>query len=216
MSHIHIPDGVLPVWLWAGAFALMALLVLLGLIRLGLERRRFLPTAAAVSALCIVAMSIEIGGFYHMNLTAVAGILIPPFLTPLVAFIINFILALMGHGGVTVVGLNSLVTALEMTVAGLAYRALSRRWKPSRSAWLATFVALAVSTTLVLALVLFLRGGGYAVQMEVMGSFTVSEGLIVILVYGVAVIGWVIEATLVSLLINLIARVRPQMLEVWK
>jgi len=215
MSHIHIPDGVLPVWLWAGAFVLMALLVLFGLVRLGLERRRFLPTAATVAALCIVAMSIELG-FYHFNLTGLAGILIPPFLTPLVAFIINFVLALMGHGGITVVGLNSLVTALEMTVAGLIFRTLSRRWKPSRSAWLATFVALAVSTTLVLALVLFLRSGGYAVQMEVMERFTVSESLIVILVYGVAIIGWVLEATLVSLLINLVARVRPQMLEVWK
>jgi len=49
-----------------------------------------------------------------------------------------------------------------------------------------------------------------------MERFTVSESLIVILVYGVAIIGWVLEATLVSLLINLVARVRPQMLDVWK
>lgn len=215
MSHIHIPDGVLPNWLWLGAFVLMALLVLFGLVRLGLERRRFLPTAAAVAALCIVAMSIELG-FYHFNLTGLAGILIPPFLTPVVAFIINFILALMGHGGITVVGLNSLVLALEMTVAGLVYRALARKWKPSASSWVATFVALAISTTLVIALVLMLRQSGIHVQLEAEEKFAIPGNIFVIIIYAIALVGWVLESTAVSILIGLVARIRPQMLNVWK
>ena len=40
MTHMHIPDGVLPVWLWLSGFLLMVLVLAFSLYRLrGMDRR---------------------------------------------------------------------------------------------------------------------------------------------------------------------------------
>jgi cobalt/nickel transport system permease protein len=80
MSHIHIPDGVLPWWLWVTGWAATALLLAVAsrmATRAG--SRRAVPLVGAISALVLVAMSTEIVPIaYHVNLTVIAGALLGP------------------------------------------------------------------------------------------------------------------------------------------
>ncbi|HZL04565.1 MAG TPA: energy-coupling factor ABC transporter permease, partial [Coriobacteriia bacterium] len=69
MSHIHIPDGVLPVWLWAAGWAISLLVLWVASNRASrADVRRKVPLVAVVSALVLIAMSSEIVPIaYHVN-----------------------------------------------------------------------------------------------------------------------------------------------------
>jgi len=169
MSHLHIPDGVLPLWLWAAGWLLALVAVTVASKRA--ERsdvRRKVPLLAVVSALMIVAMSSEIVPLaYHINLTVIAGVLLGPALSIVAAFIVEVVLAMLGHGGVTVLGLNTLVIAAEMIAGAWLFRilvaALSRK-RIRLAAFSATMVTLALSTTLLVGIVAL--GGASATSRE--------------------------------------------------
>jgi cobalt/nickel transport system permease protein len=158
MTHIHIPDGVLPVWLWLGGWvATLAVLWLAGRASSAAEARRRVPLLAVVSAVMLVAMSSEVVPLaYHLNLTVIAGTLLGTALCPIAAFIVCVILALLGHGGVTVIGLNTLLITAEMVVGGALFRgliaALGRKRVPAAAA-IATVVTLALTTALLVGVV---------------------------------------------------------------
>lgn len=158
MTHIHVPDGVLPVWLWAGGWvAAIVLLLVADRASRRMEARRRLPLVGIVSALVIVAMSSEVVPIaYHMNLTVLAGALLGPALSIISAFVVQVVLAALGHGGVTIVGLNTLLTAAEMCLGWAllqgGVRLLGiRRAGPVAAA--ATVATLAVTTTMLVGLV---------------------------------------------------------------
>ncbi len=170
MTHIHIPDGVLPLWLWLGGWVLTVLmLVVVGRAGSDYEARRRVPLLAVLSALMLVAMSSEIVPLaYHLNLTVIAGTLLGPILSPIAAFIVCVILALLGHGGVTVIGLNTLLISAEMVIGGLLVRGLVRLLGRNRvplAAGLGTVTTLAITTTL-LVVVVALAGTSAATTRE--------------------------------------------------
>jgi cobalt/nickel transport system permease protein len=152
MSHLHIPDGVLPTWLWvAGWVAALLLLWVASAVARRADVRRKVPLLGVVAALVLVAMSTEIVPIaYHINLTVVAGVLLGPWLGAIAAFIVVTILALIGHGGVTVIGLNTLMIAAEMTIGWGLFRAMVRVVGRRRVRWaaaIATVLTLAITTT---------------------------------------------------------------------
>ncbi|HEY5541179.1 MAG TPA: energy-coupling factor ABC transporter permease [Coriobacteriia bacterium] len=166
MSHIHIPDGVLPLWLWLPGWALALVLVFIaGRLAERSDVRRKVPLLAVVSALMLVAMSSEIVPIaYHLNLTVVSGVLLGPVLSVIAAFIVQVVLAMLGHGGVTVLGLNTLMVSTEMVVGWALFRLLMAVLGRARVRWaaaIATVLTLALSTTLLVGLVA-LSGGGAA------------------------------------------------------
>jgi len=156
MSHIHLPDGILPLWLW-----------LLGYLMIGLYLAAFsiffkkshtgkkIPLIGVFAALMIVAMSVEIVPIaYHINLAALAGIILGPVLSVLAILVVNIILAFLGHGGLTVVGLNTIVVSLEAVLAYFGFRFISSKVKNiSVAAFLATFLALVVSSSATIGIV---------------------------------------------------------------
>jgi cobalt/nickel transport system permease protein len=131
--------------------------------------RRKVPLLGVVAALVLVSMSTEIVPIaYHVNLTVVAGVLLGPWLGAIAAFIVVVILALLGHGGVTVIGLNTLMIAAEMAIGWGLFRLLARALGRRRVAWaagIATVVTLAITTTALVGLVA-LAGGGAATGRE--------------------------------------------------
>lgn len=169
MSHLHIPDGVLPFWLWAGGWVLaLAVLWATGHRTNRARERRRVPLIAVVAAMMLVAMSSEIVPIaYHINLTVVGGVLLGPLLSPVAAFIVVLILALLGHGGITVIGLNMLIITAEMVVGSLLFRALVRAFGAKRtagSAAVATVITLAITSLLLIGIVAL--GGAGATQRE--------------------------------------------------
>lgn len=158
MTHLHIPDGVLPVWLWGGGWLLaVAALLVADRASRRYETRRRLPLVGIVSALVIVAMSSEIVPLaYHMNLTVLAGALLGPALSVVSAFIVQVVLAALGHGGVTIIGLNTLMTATEMCVGWALLHGLLRVFglrRAGQAAAVATVLTLFFATTLLVGLV---------------------------------------------------------------
>ena len=128
MSHIHIPDGVLPLWLVSAGWVVTLVLLFLIARRLsGPDARRKIPLLGVMAALMLVGMSTEFVPIaYHVNLTVLAGIIVGPAMGFLAAFIVDLILALFGHGGITVVGLNTLIIGAECVLGYLIFRGLFR------------------------------------------------------------------------------------------
>lgn len=158
MSHIHIPDGVLPLWLWAAGWCIaLASLFLASGIATRRDARRKVPLVGVIAALMLTAMSWEIVPLaYHVNLSVIGGILLGPPLSVIAAFIVVVVLAMLGHGGVTVIGLNTLVIGAEMVLGWLLFRGAARvlgRKHAALSTAIATVLTLALTTTMVVGIV---------------------------------------------------------------
>ena len=160
MSHIHIPDGVLPLWLIAAGWVITLILLFLTARRLsGPEVQRKMPLLGVMAAVMLVGMSTEFVPIaYHVNLTVLAGIIVGPAMGFLAAFIVVLILALFGHGGITVVGLNAIIIGAECALGYWVFRGLLRLWgKQSKSvaapAGVSVIITLFVTTMLLIGIV---------------------------------------------------------------
>jgi cobalt/nickel transport system permease protein len=159
MSHIHIPDGVLPLWLVAAGWVLTLALLFLSARRLsGPEAQRKMPLLGVMAAVMLVGMSTEFVPIaYHVNLSVLAGIIVGPATGFVVAFIVNLILALFGHGGITVVGLNTLIIGTECALGYFIFRGLARLLRTQKSvaipAGASVIITLFVSTMLLIGVV---------------------------------------------------------------
>jgi cobalt/nickel transport system permease protein len=149
MSHIHLPDGVLPLWIWLGGYAVSVLLLMILWRMKGAvsDVRRF-ALLGIFAALMVLTMTIEIPPFpYHVNLSVVTAIVLGLPLAILAAFAVNIFLAFLGHGGLTVIGLNALVLAVEMIIGYSAFRAFQRLRLPlALAGFLAVMLGLGTGT----------------------------------------------------------------------
>jgi cobalt/nickel transport system permease protein len=219
MTHMHIPDFVLPVWLWVSGFIVMTAALWFSLRRLrSMDKKREIPLLGAISAAMIVAMSLEILPIaYHINLSVVAGILLGPSLGFVAAFIVNFMLALLGHGGVSVIGLNTILLGLEAVLGHTAFSLFRRVLPVFWRAAIATVLTLFITTMLLIAIVAasnvdparFLHGDEHRPSMQE-GPVSVSKFALLVLSFGVA--GWIIEAAITGSVVKFISQVKPDLL----
>lgn len=219
MSHLHLPDGVLPPeWLALGlALAAAGLLVATWQLR-RVDRGWLVPRLGIVSALMLLAMSVELGFLdYHVNLTVLAGILLGPAGGFVSAFTANIFSAFLGHGGLTVTGLNATLNGLEAVGGAVFFQAWRRvlPFRPGLAAGLATLPALALSTTIRL-LILYHTGifgellaeGGAAGASLSGGSFQ----RFALLLYLFGAVGWVLETVLIGGIVGFLTKARPGLL----
>ncbi len=207
MSHLHIPDGVLPVAVWAPG--LLAALLLLGLSARSLRRasRQSVAYQGALGALVLAAMAIEVplGPLeYHLTLVGPVGVLLGPAAIFQVVFVASAILALVGHGGLTVVGLNALVLGAGGALARPLYSLLARRLPAAGSMAGATAVAQAVSGALWLAVV--------ALGLRLSAASAARLGWVAGLALPMWLVGILVESAVAFGIARFIARVRPDLL----
>lgn len=237
MSHIHIPDGILPIWLLLLGWLLTSFFLFLAMKRLKKsEIAQKLPFIGIVSAIMIVAMMLEIVPIaYHFNLSVIAGIILGPAMAFIAVFIVDLIIAMFGHGGITVIGLNTLVVGTE-AVAGyylfhLFLRALRNTSNShAYSASLATVFSLVLSCILMIGFVCasnldssmekiskikeqnaFLEqtnliGHGHE-KSEVINIYRFSKTVILM-----SFIGWILEALITGFVIRYIHRIRSPLI----
>ncbi len=240
MSHIHLPDGILPVWLWILGWMLLAGLLLI--FKGQFQKEKFsskIPLLAMFAAVMVISMSLEIVPlFYHINLSVVSGIILGPAWFILCSFVVNLILAFFGHGGITVVGLNSLVISAEGILGYFLFKALRRIMKKiSWAGFISCFLSLLLSTFLALGIVALGKtdfvgafGIGHRIHPEEQkGLFKFETGeqetheqkslpefdfkKFLVLVLGFGSIGWVLEGLITSGIISYLNKVRPGILE---
>jgi cobalt/nickel transport system permease protein len=235
---MHIPDGVLPIWLaftgWVIAFAVLSF-CLMKVKNLNLERK--VPLIGILSALMVVGMTLEIVPIgYHPNLSVIAGIVLGPYLAFIAVFIVDLIVAMFGHGGITVVGLNSLIVGAEAVLGFCLFRVFWGGLNKSRlsaglSSALATAVSLVLSSFLMVGLVYVSqvspenimhkkeqRSDDGILSQGPLGRHEESlEDKIDIerfakTVFLLGVFGWTLESIITGLVIGYISRVRPDLI----
>jgi len=240
MSHIHLPDGVIPFIWWIGGYVAALLLAFFVLKRIDKDSvRRKIPIAAVMAAVMLITMSVPLGFLpFHLNMSALAGILMGPGLGFVIAFVVNLFMALMGHGGFTVVGLNTLIIGAEAVLAFLIYSGLHKKLQKSLSSGISVAVALVVSISLMLAVVglsgaIDITGGEafiedkhaheyeekheeekYAEEKHEEGfnlGFITLTGWTAFLT--VVTSGILLESVLTAFIVGFLAKVRPDMLE---
>jgi len=215
---MHIPDGILPIRLWLVGLIVMALAVGFSLFRLkGMDMAKKIPLLGVVSAAMLVAMSLEILPlFYHINLSVVAGILLGPALGFLAAFIANLILAFMGHGGITVIGLNTLLLGSE-AVLGHTFFYLFKRlpvfWRAVTSTVLTLFLTTVALISIVAVSHIDPELLSHGEEQGVIHEGQVSIQTFAIMVLSLGVIGWTIEAAITGAVVRFLSQVKPDLLD---
>jgi cobalt/nickel transport system permease protein len=229
MSHLHIPDGLLPVWLWVAGLVAASAAVGFSLFMLRkVDLRKKIPLLGMMSAMMLVGMSIEVVP-YHFNLSVITGIILGPWLAIVAALIVNLLMALVGHGGITVVGLNTIAIGFEGVMGYILFTAFRKALRPGLSAAAATFLTLFMSTCLMLLIVflgnidlnissaeelrevmeanpagfarqIFNGGGGFNFRFFAIASFAMG------------LIGWTIEAFVTSVAVGFIDKVKPDII----
>jgi cobalt/nickel transport system permease protein len=223
MTHMHIPDGILPVWLWVSGFLAMAAVLAVCLYRLrGMDRKKKIPLLGVLSAVMLVAMSLEILPIaYHLNLSVVAGILLGPSLGFIAAFIVNCMLALLGHGGITVMGLNTLLLGAEAMLGHTLFYFFTKRLSTYWRAAAATILALFIVSVGLIAIVgvshadsdQFLhQHGGEGAETDEHAGHGPALSTFAVMVLSLGLIGWVIEAAITGAVIRFISQVKPDLL----
>ena len=157
MTHIMVPDGVFPLWLWGVGWLITAVLV--GFIVWRTSRRDVVlkvPLIGVMAALMTVAMSFAFVPIaYEPHLTVLAGILLGPvygFIAGLIFIVLRW---LMGDGAVTLIGINALLIGAEIALGYYIFRGLLRvlTERAALSAGISAFIALALTTVLFLGVV---------------------------------------------------------------
>jgi len=236
VSHIHLPDGVLPIWLWALGFVVVILIwmILFRLMKKE-ELTRRLPLLGMMAAVMVLGASVEIVPIaYHVNLTVISGILLGPSLIFLATFVVNVILALFGHGGITVIGLNTLMFSIEGALGYFLFHLFWRLFRRlSLAVFLATFLALLVSTFSMIEVVslgtshyeeLIHQESGKGIigfefgkekeghQKEGGPEKEVNLKRFIAIIVPLGFIGWVLEGIITALIARYIHRLRPDLL----
>ena len=234
MSHIHLPDGVLPVWLWVLGFIVVILIwmILLRMMKKEELTRRF-PLLGMMAAVMVLGASVHILA-YHVNLTVISGILLGPSLIFLATLVVNGILALFGHGGITVIGLNTLMFSIEGVLGYFFFHLFWRLFRRlSLAVFLATFLALAVSTLSMIGVVslgtshyeeLIHQGKGKRIigfefgkekeshHQEGEPEKEVNLKRFMAIILPVGFIGWVLEGIITAFIARYIHLLRPDLL----
>jgi len=145
--HIHVPDGIFPVWIWVSSIIILIPLLALAIFLVRKDQKKLVITSA-VTALMLIVFSIEIFG-YHLNFTSLSGILLGPWWSLISITVVNIFLALFGHGGLTVSPINILINWAESLVGYILFMIIIRRLKnhslKSMLSGVAVILALGVS-----------------------------------------------------------------------
>ena len=180
MTHIMVPDGVFPLWLWGAGWLITAVLV--GLIVWRTSRRDVVlkvPLIGVMAALMTVAMSFAFVPIaYEPHLTVLAGILLGPvygFIAGLIFIVLRW---LMGDGAVTLIGINALLIGAEIALGYYIFRGLLRvlTERVALTAGVSAFIALALTTVLFLGVVAAANIDPFQGEMGELGAYSVETG----------------------------------------
>lgn len=232
MSHLHIPDGILPGWLIIAGWLLTAIILAFSIYRTRhTELKRKIPLIGIISALMIVCMTIPIVPIaYHINLSVIAGIILGPAVAFISIFIVDFIIAMFGHGGITVVGLNTVVVGAEAFIGFYLFQLFMVMIGKDSIMWssgIAAVISLILSTSLLVGivyssqlnpeLVIGIERGNPAEQVvtdeapkELVSGVNIKSFAKTLMV--LLGIGWLLEGIITAFVIKYVSRVRPDLI----
>jgi len=219
---MHIPDGVLPVWLVAAGWIATALILAFCIRKVGgTDLKRKIPLLGIISAIMIVAMTLEIVPIaYHINLTVVAGIVLGPSLAFIAVFIVDLLISMFGHGGVTVVGLNTIIIGAEAVLGYYLFqlfRVVMGNKSMFQEALLAALLSLILSTSIMLGIVYLAHVGPESIgsaghMISGTGGGGINFPRFAKTVFILSPLGWILESVITGLVVKYVYRVRPDLI----
>ncbi len=220
MSHLHIPDGILPPVFWVSGLLLTALLLFwsTSVARQAGPRELAFQSSLGGIMLAVMALPVPITAFdYCMTLAGPVGVLLGAGAAFQVSFVVTIILALLGQGGFTVVGLNALVLGVGAMAARPIYLGLAGRLGAARAMAVATALSQLLSTVIWSAVLV----GSVQLTPAAAGEHAVAESLVRIwhrtgaaIVIPMLAVAVALESLLGYGLGHFLARVRPDLLPV--
>ena len=211
MAHIHLPDGIFPLWalvLWNGLAVALFGAVVYRVRQRGLETRRIaLAGIAGAASFAIFQLNLPILGGVHMNLTGLIGILAGPAIGTLMVLVVTILSAVIGHGAWGLIGANTLVNAAEVIITYYVFVALVRaNWDTFPAAATATIAGLGIGGLIMGAIPLVSGIQGTAIQGL---DLALYMGALVALNLGVAVA----EGLLTGLTVSFLTSMRPDLIK---
>ncbi|KAB2954225.1 energy-coupling factor ABC transporter permease [Heliorestis acidaminivorans] len=219
MTHLHFPDGILPLWFAVLGLIITATILVPALKKLKEEEHfaKKVSLIALFSALMIIAMSIPLGFIhYHMNLAVLVSLLIGPWYAFISIFVVNSFLSLIGHGGITVVGLNTLILGFEAFLAYYLFTALRKMLQPFIALFSTVLISL-IFTTFFMLFVVFLAAltteplilGDYLEKGHELASGVMLWSLQIIL--PIALVGAILESIVSTVIAKYLAKLKPEL-----
>lgn len=212
--HIHIPDGILPIWLWVIGFLIVVVFLIILLPRLRKEIQK-IPLVGMTTAVVLLVMSIPLGLPVHLSLMVFIGLLVGVRWSLIVALIVNIILASFGHGGLTIVGLNTLMLWLQAFFGIYLFRffiKILRNYFVSAS--LATFISLFISFLFLIGIVAIstVEPAEFLHHHKELGHLEISLFTFILLSSPVAVFGIIIESIITGVIVQFLKRIKPELI----
>jgi cobalt/nickel transport system permease protein len=166
-----------------------------------------IATTAMVTAVsyAVFQISIPLFGGVHMNLTPLVGMIVGPPLGTMAVLIVNIFSAAIGHGGWGMIGANSIVNTVEVTVGYYLFRLLKEKIGVFSSAVSATVSGL-IAGTLVMVALITISG----IQGSALARTEIFSNLI--LLAGVNVVIAVTEGLVTGFAVKYIHKLRPDLL----
>ena len=218
MSHLHVPDGVLPPILWIAGLVVTGLLLFWSAAASRSAGPRLIAFQSSLGGimLAVMAIPVPITAFdYCMTLAGPVGVLLGAAPAFQVSFVVTLILALLGQGGFTVIGLNALVLGLGAIIARPLYLRTANALGPARAMAVATAISQLFSTLLWAILLILsvkltpLAAGEHAISESLVRAWHTTGAAIVIPLLLAAV---ALESFLGYGLAHFLSRVRPDLL----
>jgi len=181
-----------------------------------MDTKKKIPLLGALAAAMLVGMSIPILPGYHINLSVISGILMGPSLGLVAAFIANLILAFMGHGGITVIGLNTLLLGSEAVLGHTFFYLLKDRLPIFWRAALATVLTLCITSAILIGFVAISHIDPAMLHhdedQDHILAMRGSVATFAVLVFTIGIVGWLIEAAITGAVVKFISQVKPDLL----
>jgi cobalt/nickel transport system permease protein len=218
MSHLHIPDGILPPVLWVSGLVVTLMLLLWSASGRARGDARGLAFQSSLGGIMLAVMALPVPFTaldYCMTLAGPVGVLLGAAGAFQVSFVVTLILALLGQGGFTVIGLNAFVLGAGAMIARPVYVRLVGALGPPRAMAAATAVSQLLSTaTWILLLIASVN-----LTPEAAGEREISETLLrfwhgtaAAIVVPLLLLAVALESFLGYGLAHFLARVRPDLL----
>ncbi|MEM3062612.1 MAG: energy-coupling factor ABC transporter permease [Nitrososphaerota archaeon] len=220
--HIHIPDGILPIWLWGLGYILTFFFLVICLLGLKKEIKK-IPLVGMLTAIALIIMSVPLGLPIHLNLMVLIGLLVGIRWSLVSALVLNFILASFGHGGITVVGLNTLVLWWQAVLGIFLFKFSIKIFKNYfASASFATFASLACSFLAIIGIVAvsrvepaeFLHLHRAGREIEEIGHTELSFPTFILLSAPISFFGALVESIFTGFCVQFIKKIKPKLIAI--
>lgn len=213
---MHIPDGLLPAPVAIGGYALTGLATWYSLRQINRRRNptEEMPKASLLTAAFFVASSIHIPippASVHLVLNGLLGVVLGYYAFPAILIGLFFQAVMLGHGGLTTLGVNAAMMGIPALLASYLFRLYPRFERSLKPNWAITlFAFLSGAFGLGLAALIFLT----LIVTTIPSGFNAATEQAA--VYGLTIAHlplMIIEGIFTAMLVLFLQRVKPELLK---